>query len=436
MIPRYDKTEISQIWELESKYQNFLKVELASLKAMEGKLVPEGISEVFKEAKINVDRIEEIEQTTKHDVIAFCTSITEQFPAEKSKFFHFGVTSSDVIDSATTLQIKDSLELIIPSLERTCEILKRRAEETKDWICMGRSHGMNAEPMSFGQKWLSFHSEFSRRLSDLREYFSSQLTIQLSGAVGNYTIIDPIIEKQAAESLGLHPEPVSTQVIPRDRMAKLVSLNALIAVAIERIAVEIRHLHHSDIGELHEGFSKGQKGSSIMPHKKNPISGENLTGLARVLKSHVSIALDNNALWHERDISHSSAERLYLPDNFGLLYYSLERLNSTIENLVFHKEAIESKTKSNVSFLSSYYLHYLIQNTDKTREELYKVIQSAAFAQRPEEGAKDFHQKIITAAKESGIDETVLNNIEVATPKSIFLKHVDKVFERISSKEQ
>lgn len=430
MIPRYEKKEISQIWGLTNKYQTFLKVELAVLKAMEGKLVPENISQNFIDAKIDVERINEIEKETKHDVIAFCTSITEQYSAESSRFFHFGVTSSDVIDTATTLQIKQSLDFIIPAMEKLLSNLKKRAVETKDWACMGRSHGMNAEPMSFGQKWLSLYAEFKRRLTDIKAFYETELTAQFSGAVGNYTIISPEIEEQAAKNLGLHPEPISTQVIPRDRMAKLICINALIAAAIERASVEIRHLHHSDIGELHEGFSKGQKGSSIMPHKKNPISGENLTGIARVLKSHVSIALENNALWHERDISHSSAERLMLPDNLGLLLYAVERLDSTVENLVFHKEIIENKTQKNLGYLSSFYLHFLIKNTDKTREELYKIIQAAAFQQSEGDTAENFHKRIIENANKQGVDAGIFNSLDIPSVQSVYLGHVNKVFNR------
>ena len=345
MIPRYDKKEMSALWTEDYKFTCFLKTELALMKAWETKdLIPKGSTEkVENSLKINVDRINEIEAETKHDVIAFCTSITEQMPPDLSKFFHFGVTSSDIIDTALSLQIKESLNLVIPALKDVCQTLLEKSHECKDILCMGRSHGMFAEPMSFGQKWLSFFAECSRRLNDIQEFYDNEITAQLSGAVGNYTLITPEIEEITAKNLNLKVEPVSTQVIPRDRVAKLISINALIGCAIERIAVEIRHLHRSELQEIYEGFSKGQKGSSIMPHKKNPISGENLTGMARVLKSHVSPSMENIPLWHERDISHSSAERMFLPDNFGILYYSLKRLQSTLKNLVINKETIESR---------------------------------------------------------------------------------------------
>lgn len=429
MISRYDKKEISSLWTEQAKFQKFLQAELAVLKALEGDHVPEGVSEKIRSgAKINPERITEIESTVKHDVIAFCTSITENLPEEVAKYFHYGVTSSDIIDTAMTLQIKESMEVILPVWENLLKTLHLRCVELKDVICMGRSHGMFAEPMSFGQKLLGHYNEMVRRFHEFKNFYENELTLQFSGAVGNYTIIQPKHEALAAESLGLKVEPTSTQVIPRDRLAKLVSIGALMGSAIERFAVEIRHLHHSDINELHEGFAKGQKGSSIMPHKKNPIAGENLTGMARMLRSHLSIALDNIVLWHERDISHSSTERMYLPDHFGILYYSITRLSSTIENLQFHKEQIEEKVFGLHTYLSSYYLHHMIKNSSIKREDLYPIAQQAAF-ETVDKSAEEFHQVIVRLAKEKGIQ------INLALPdrkqiREIFLSSVDTVFER------
>lgn len=430
MIPRYDKTEISSLWNEHAKFATYLEVELAILKALEGNKVPVGTAKKIRSsAKINVDRINEIELQTRHDVIAFCTSITENLDAETGKFFHFGVTSSDIIDSATVVQMKRSLEVILPVFKELLATLHDRAVEMKDVITMGRSHGMYAEPMSFGQKLLGHYNEFARRYQELKDFYETELTIQFSGAVGNYTILTPDDEAKAAENLGVRVEPLSTQVIPRDRIAKMINIHALIAGAIERLSVEIRHLHRSDVGELHEGFKKGQKGSSTMPHKKNPISGENLTGMARMLRSHQLIAAENIILWHERDISHSSAERMMLPDNFGILFYALERMKDTVRDLVFHKEKIEGRVMEGHNYLSSYYLHYLIEKTNFKREDLYYFVQEAAFKGAEAGSAEVFHSTLVSLMEEKGY-KLDLPNPTFEEIKKIFTKHVGDVFAR------
>jgi len=431
MIPRYEKNEISSIWSDQNKFKTYLKVELAVLRAMEDQgTVPKGTADqIESRAVINPQRIDEIEKTVKHDIIAFCTSITENIDAEQARFFHFGVTSSDIIDTSLTLQIKESLDVIIPSLKKLKKTLFQKAVENKDLLTIGRSHGIFAEPMSFGQKFLGYYCEFSRRLQDLQNFYENELTAQFSGAVGNYCILSPAIEQEAATLLGLKIEPVSTQVIPRDRLAKLIQINGLIASAIERLAVEIRHLHRSDVNELHEGFDKGQKGSSTMPHKKNPISGENLTGMARVLRSHVGIALDNIVLWHERDISHSSTERLYLPDNLGLLFYSLERLDKTVNNLALHNDEIEAKVNQNTTYLSSYFLHFLIQSTEFKREDLYPVVQKASFESIQSNSHEKFFEIIADFLHENKV-EAELPRPDQKTIRNIYLKNIEAVFER------
>ena len=411
MIPRYCEEAIATLWSDRQRFTFYLQVELALLQALEKDesfSIPLGTAEkIRRQASINTSRIEEIERETRHDMIAFCTSISEQLPPEVGRFFHFGVTSSDIIDTTLSLQLKSSLSIILPIFKELLTTLYNRALEMKDVMAMGRSHGMAAEPISFGHKLLGHYCEFSRRYQELSQFATTELTAQFSGAVGNYTILTPAIEAHAASSLGLPVESVSTQIIPRDRIAKLVALNALTAGAIERLAVEIRHLHHSDVGELHEGMGKGQKGSSTMPHKKNPISGENLTGISRVLRSHLSIALENIVLWHERDISHSSAERLYLPDHLGLLYYALKRLNSTVNNLVFHKQKIEEKVQYTSNYLSSYYLHQALKNTNLPREKVYLLVQQAAFkaqnASESENSSQLFHQELNDLFKKNNI---------------------------------
>jgi adenylosuccinate lyase len=380
MIQRYEVKEISKIWSEEARFKKMLEVELALLRAFEEKKkIPAGTADAFKNVKIKGDRIREIETVTHHDVIAFCSSITEQVDAVSARYFHFGVTSSDILDTALSLQLKDSIEIIVADFQSLFQALDQKIDETKDLLCLGRSHGMAAEPMVFAQKFLGARAEFGRRLRDYQHILSSELTGQFSGAVGNYTILSPEVEAIALKTLRLPVEPVSSQVIPRDRLGLIVSIGALTASAIERLAVELRHLHHSDVSEVHEGFKTGQKGSSTMPHKKNPVSTENLTGLARVIRSHLSIALDNIVLWHERDISHSSTERIYLPDHFGLLSYSLKRMTQTIQGLEIHREIIEDKVTKNFSTLSSLILHRLIEQNAVARETLYAIVQSATF---------------------------------------------------------
>ncbi|MFW5887185.1 MAG: adenylosuccinate lyase [Bacteriovoracia bacterium] len=423
MISRYDKSEISSIWTDHFKFQKFLEVEIALMEAQEKNgLIPKGSAQIVQaKVQINTKRIEEIEKDVGHDVIAFCSSITEQLPRKIGKYFHFGVTSSDIIDTALNLQIKASLDTILPAIERLLDSLQKQAIKHKKTLCLGRSHGMYAEPMSFGQKFLSFYIEIKRRLNELKQ-IQKDLTGQLSGAVGNYTILSPKIETHALKKLGLNVEKVSSQVIPRDHIAKLILTNANLAATIERIATEIRLLHHSDVGEINEGFGKNQKGSSTMPHKKNPISAENLCGLARVIKSHVMIALEDINLWHERDVSHSSAERIMLPDNLGLIFYAISRLGRTIDNLVIHQEIIEKKVENEFTFLSSLYLHHLLANTELTREEAYPIIQEASFkAQSPWE---------LISLIEEKCPSIKLPKPDLESIRNIYLKDIEKVYNR------
>ncbi len=428
MIERYEVIEIAQIWTDEFKFKKFLDVEVALLNALanRGHISQEVVTKA-SEAKINCERIYEIEKETRHDVIAFCSSITEQMPKEFGKFFHFGVTSSDIIDTALMLQIKESLDVIISDYKALLDELYDLALRNKDQVCIGRSHGIWAEPMSFGQKILGHYSEFNRRFAELQEFYNNELTGQISGAVGNYTIVDPELEKEVLTELDLEVEDVSTQIIPRDRIAKLISIFSLYGCALERLAMEIRHLQHSDVAEVFEGFAKGQKGSSTMPHKKNPISSENLTGMARVLRSHLTLAMDNTLLWHERDISHSSAERIYLPDALGLMSYTLRRLSTTVRDLVVNNENMDKKVNDNFIYLSSFVLHKLIEITDKTREDCYKHVQEASFKSK---NKQDFYN-VLRSLFTNQSEQELLNEIEKLTPIQIYGKHTTKVFDRI-----
>lgn len=426
MIPRYEVKDISALWTEQKRFQTFLQVEIALLKALEKKnKIPAGTADAFKDVKINPSRIQEIEEVTRHDVIAFCTSITEQVKPEVARYFHFGVTSSDILDTALSLQIRDSLNIIITDVKNLLNALEEQVHKSKDLLCMGRSHGMYAEPMIFAQKFLSFHQEVKRRLTDYEAVLQNEITGQLSGAVGNYTILDSEIETLALSELGLKTEPVSTQVIPRDHLSKIVSIGAMLASALERMAVEFRLLHHSDVSELHEGFKKGQKGSSTMPHKKNPISSENISGLSRLIRSHMEVALQNNVLWHERDISHSSTERLYLPDHFGLVSYATRRMTNTVRDLELHREKIEAKALENFAALSSYLLHEMILINPTTREELYAFIQEASFTAK---SADEFFNWIESNGKAKGYKLPVL--LKQTELKKHYMTRFEQVLKR------
>ena len=422
MVPRYEQKDMTALWTEEAKFTCFLQVELALLESLEeAGIAPKGVAQnIRSKARIRPERVAEIEATTHHDVIAFCTSITEELSSEHAKWFHFGCTSSDIIDTALSLQLKNSIDLILPCYRKVVVQLREKAEKYKMLLTIGRSHGMYAEPMSFGQKFLSAYAEFSRRLQELEEFAKTEITGKMSGAVGNYTVLSPTIETKTLTRLGLGVEPVSTQVVPRDRLAKFVSIASLFASALERFEIEIRHLHRSDVGEVYEGFLPGQKGSSTMPHKKNPIAAENLSGIARLIRGYLTVAHENVLLWHERDISHSSAERLYLPDLCGLWLYSLRRLSRQLDLLHVEEVRVRSKADSAFQSLSSFYLHALLPNWGSHREALYAVIQKAAFEATD---AADFHARL---EKESG-----LKLPQGVSLDSVYLKAVDETFARV-----
>ena len=315
MINRYSRKELTTIWSEENKYKIWLDVEIAAAQAME-KLgqIPKGVSStVKKKAKINVDRIHVIEAKVKHDVIAFLTSVTEK-AGIKARYLHQGMTSSDILDTSFNIQLVQSGKILLKDIDQILKVLKRQAKKYKFTPCIGRSHGIHAEPITFGLKLASFYEEFKRNRKRLVDAVDEVSSCAISGAVGTFANINPNVERHVAKKLGLKIEPISTQVIPRDRHAFYFSILGIIAGSVERVATEIRHLQRSEVYELQEFFSKNQKGSSAMPHKKNPILSENLTGLSRMVRSYVTPALENIALWHERDISHSSVEINIGPD--------------------------------------------------------------------------------------------------------------------------
>ena len=379
MIERYSREELKNIWSDYNKYSLWLKIELASAEAMEKyKIIPKGVSKkVRRKAKINTKRILEIEKKVKHDVIAFLTSITEKVGNE-AKYLHKGMTSSDVLDTCFNLQLKQSGEILLKDLDLLLSSIKKQAIKHKLTACIGRSHGIHAEPITFGLKMLSFYQEFVRNKKRLVDSIKEISTCAISGAVGTFANIDPKIESYVARKLNLKIEPISTQVIPRDRHAQFFSTLGIIASSIERFAVEIRHLQRTEVLEVEEFFGNTQKGSSAMPHKKNPILSENLTGLARLIRANVLPALENIALWHERDISHSAVERNIGPDSTIALDFALVRLNGIVKNLNIYPNNMKKNLNLTKGLFSSQRVMLELTSCGFTREQAYSIVQKNA----------------------------------------------------------
>ena len=379
MIKRYSRKELVDIWDEYNKYKIWLNIEIAAAEGMEKiKLIPKGVASIVKKkGKIKVKRIHQIESKVKHDVIAFLTSITEQV-GFKAKFLHQGMTSSDVLDTCYNIQLVQSGNILLNDIEEILSVLKLQAKKYKNTICIGRSHGMHAEPITFGLKLASYFSEFSRNKKRLIQAINEISTCAVSGAVGTFANIDPRIEKYVAKKMNLHVEPVSTQIIPRDRHAYFFSILGIIAGSVERVATEIRHLQRTEIQEIEEFFSRDQKGSSAMPHKRNPILSENLSGLSRLVRSYVVPALENIALWHERDISHSSVERNIGPDATITLDFALVRMKNILKNMrVYPKKMIDNLNLTKGLIFSQQVMIELTKS-GFTREEAYKVVQKHA----------------------------------------------------------
>ena len=379
MIERYSLPEMKNIWELESKFSFYLKVELAVCDAYNkmGKIPTEALEQIKQKAGFSIARIDEIEREVGHDVIAFLTNVNENV-GEASRYIHMGMTSSDVIDTAFALQIKAASDIIEKDLDKVIQTIREKAQEHKNTICIGRSHGIHAEPMTFGVKmcsWLDLFERAKKRFLNAKEEIAVG---QISGPVGTYSNISPEIEKITCESLGLKPAKISTQVIARDYHAYYMQALALIASIIEQCAVEIRHLQKTEVLEVEELFKKGQKGSSAMPHKKNPISSENLSGLARVVKSNSIAALDNIPLWHERDISHSSVERIIFPDSTILIDYMLNRFNKLVKGLVVNKDNMLKNTNLFGGIVFSQRVLLELTNKGLSREKAYELTQRNA----------------------------------------------------------
>jgi len=379
MIERYSRREVRKIWEEKNKYQIWLDIEIAAAQAMEKlKIIPKGVStKVKKKAKINVERIHKIESKVHHDVIAFLTSINEKVGPE-GNFLHKGMTSSDVLDTCFNIQLVQASKIIMKDIDAILKVLKNKSFKYKKTICIGRSHGIHAEPLTFGLKLASFYEEFKRNKKRLENAVKEISTCAISGPVGTFANVDPKIEQYVAKKLNLRVEPISTQIIPRDRHAYYFSVLAIIAGSIERVATEIRNLQKTELQEVEEFFDKNQKGSSAMPHKRNPILSENLTGLARMVRSYVVPALENISLWHERDISHSSVERNIGPDSTITLDFALNRLKNILENMnVYPQKMLKNLNMTNGLIYSQRVMLELTKH-GFTREKAYLIVQKNA----------------------------------------------------------
>lgn len=427
MIDRYSREEIKKIWDLESKFGYYLKVELAVCEAYAklGNVPQKNLDEIKKKASFSVERIDEIEREVRHDVIAFLTNVNETVGEENAKYIHMGLTSSDVIDTAFALQIIDSSKIILKDIEELISTLKTTAFKYKNTICIGRSHGVHAEVTTFGFKLLNWLDELERAKESF-EFALKEISVgQISGPVGTYSNVSPEVEGIACSYLGLPPARISTQIISRDRHAKFMSALAAIASIIEQFATEIRHLQRTEVREVEEGFGKKQKGSSAMPHKKNPVLCENLCGLARVVRANMVASYENINLWHERDISHSSAERIIFPDSLILVDFMLNRFNGVMQNLVVHEENMLKNANLYGGIVFSQKVMLKLVEKGYTREDAYRIVQKHALDAL---NGGDFKLDLINDKEVSS--KLSSDELEECFDVSDYLKNIGTVFER------
>ena len=429
MIPRYSRQEMADIWSPESKFRIWFEIEAHACTALaELGVIPKeaakNIWEKGSKAEFDVARIDEIEREVKHDVIAFLTHLAE-FIGDDSRFVHQGMTSSDVLDTCLSVQLTRAADLLLEDMDKVLAALKKRAYEHKDTITIGRSHGIHAEPTTFGLKLAQAYAEFERGKMRLEQARADIATCAISGAVGTFANIDPRVEEHVAMEMGLVPEPVSTQVIPRDRHAQFFAVLGVIASSVERVATEIRHLQRTEVLEAEEFFSAGQKGSSAMPHKRNPVLTENLTGLARIVRGMVTPALENVALWHERDISHSSVERMIGPDATVTLDFALVRLAGVIENLVVYPENMLANMNKLGGLMHSQRVLLALTQKGVSREDSYRLVQRNAMPVWRGEG------NFLDLLKKD--EEVVLSDAELEDLFDLgyHTKHVDTIFKRV-----
>lgn len=430
MIPRYARPEMVAIWDAQNKYAIWFDIEAHACDALADLgVIPQDAAKAIWNGKpkhFDIARIDEVERVTKHDVIAFLTVIAEGI-GDASRFVHQGMTSSDVLDTCLAVQLMQATDLLLVGMDRVLAALKKRAFETKNMVAVGRSHGIHAEPVTMGLKFARFYAEFERGKARLHHARAEIATCAISGAVGTFANIDPRVEEHVAHKLGLSVEPISTQVIPRDRHAAYFSTLAVIASSIENIATEIRHLQRTEVLEAEEFFSKGQKGSSAMPHKRNPVLSENLTGLARMVRSYALPALENVALWHERDISHSSVERFIAPDATITLDFALHRLAGLIEQLVVYPEHMQRNLNQLGGLVFSQRVLLALTQAGVSREDAYAYVQRNAMKVWQE--GKDFLTELLADAEVmAALPESTIRE---AFDMGYHTKHVDTLFARI-----
>jgi adenylosuccinate lyase len=428
MIPRYSRPEMVKIWEPENKFRIWFEIEAHACDAQAelGVIPKEAAEAVWKRGKWEIERIDEIERETKHDVIAFLTNLAEHVGPE-ARFVHQGMTSSDVLDTCLAVQLTQASDILLADIDNLLAALERRAKEHKYTPTMGRSHGIHAEPVTFGLKLAGYYAEWARNRGRLLNAREEIATCAISGAVGTFANIDPRVEEHVAQKLGLRPEPVSTQVIPRDRHAAFFAALGVIASSVERLATEIRHLQRTEVREAEEYFSPGQKGSSAMPHKRNPVLTENLTGLARVVRSSVIPAMENVALWHERDISHSSVERMIAPDATVTLDFALARLTGVVDKLVVYPDTMQANLDRLHGLHNSQRVLLALTQAGMSREDAYRAVQRNAM--QAWEAGKDFQSLL-------KVDKEIAEHLSPAEIDEMFdmayhTKQVDTIFERV-----
>ena len=428
MIPRYSRPEMTSIWSEDSKFQIWFEIEAHACDAQArlGVIPAEAAAAVWERGAFDIDRINEIERETKHDVIAFLTNLAEHV-GEEARFVHQGMTSSDVLDTTLAVQMARASDLLLQGIDRLLAALKTRAEEHRYTPTIGRSHGIHAEPTTFGLKLASFYAEFTRCRTRLENARAEIATCAISGAVGTFAHIDPSVEAHVAEKMGLTPEPVSAQVIPRDRHAMFFATLGVVASSVERLATEIRHLQRTELREAEEYFSAGQKGSSAMPHKRNPVLTENLTGLARVVRAAVTPALENVALWHERDISHSSVERVFGPDATITLDFALGRLAGVVEALVIYPDSMRTNLDQLGGLVHSQRLLLALTQQGVSREDAYSMVQRNAM----ESWKTGASYRDLLKADADVIESLGADGIDGLFDLDQHFRHVDTIFDRV-----